>query len=282
MRTERKIFFCPTLLVTPLCAWSIWKIFAGNRQKVWVEIRLNEHSFIYAMIKKKQFVLSFSYVSAHWDKVSCCSLWDLKSSNQVNGSKAGSLPELHPGRCWVAPQQVRKLAFFPPLSKTNTASDWSIYSRDFTRVHLEELNAFVLFSLITLDIFQLTHRYRYQFVGEVMTDMWSIKEMIQCVTIGIPKGMKKISFYFYCFLRWLFDAKSKYSFWGMLNKKLFEIILRVGRVTSLQSWVAKNSCHGQTLINECSFSWLPSNFEGRWWDSNSQPLGYKSSALASL
>ena len=138
MRTERKIFFCPTLLVTPLCAWSIWKIFTGNRQKVWVEIRLNEHSFIYAMIKKKQFVLSFSYVSAHWDKVSCCSLWDLKSSNQVNGSKAGSLPELHPGRCWVAPQQVRKLAFFPPLSKTNTASDWSIYSRDFTRVHLEE------------------------------------------------------------------------------------------------------------------------------------------------
>ena len=37
------------------------------------------------------------------------------------------------------------------------------------------LNALVLFSLITTEIFQLTHRYRYQFVGEVMTDMKSIK-----------------------------------------------------------------------------------------------------------
>ena len=31
--------------------------------------------------------------------------------------------------------------------------------------------ALVLFALITSEIFQLTHRYRYQFVGEVMTDM---------------------------------------------------------------------------------------------------------------
>ena len=45
----------------------------------------------------------------------------------------------------------------------------------------------------------------------------------------------------------------------MQNKKLFEIILHVGRVTSLQSWV---QCHGQTLINECSISDYPSNFEG--------------------
>ena len=37
----------------------------------------------------------------------------------------------------------------------------------------------------------------------------------------------------------------------MQNKKPSEIILHVGRVTSLQSWVAKKSCHGQTLINEC-------------------------------
>ena len=37
----------------------------------------------------------------------------------------------------------------------------------------------------------------------------------------------------------------------MQNKKRFEIILHVGRLTSLQSWVAKKSCHGQTLINEC-------------------------------
>ena len=33
------------------------------------------------------------------------------------------------------------------------------------------LNALVLFSLITSEIFQLPHQYRYQFVGDVMTDM---------------------------------------------------------------------------------------------------------------
>ena len=48
--------------------------------------------------------------------------------------------------------------------------------------------------LITSEIVQLTHQYRYQFVGEVITDLWSIKEMIQCTTLGTPKGMKKILF----------------------------------------------------------------------------------------
>ena len=38
----------------------------------------------------------------------------------------------------------------------------------------------------------------------------------------------------------------------MQNKKQFEIILHVGRVTSLQSLVAKTSCHSKTLTNECS------------------------------
>ena len=33
------------------------------------------------------------------------------------------------------------------------------------------LNALVLFSLITSEIFQLTDRYKYQFVGEVMGDI---------------------------------------------------------------------------------------------------------------
>ena len=46
------------------------------------------------------------------------------------------------------------------------------------------------FSLITSEIFQLTNRYRYQLVGEVMMDMFSIKEIIQRVTLWIPKGMK--------------------------------------------------------------------------------------------
>ena len=48
----------------------------------------------------------------------------------------------------------------------------------------------------------------------------------------------------------------------MQNKNPIEIILHVGRVTSLQIWVAKKSCHGRTLINECSISDYPFNFEG--------------------
>ena len=64
----------------------------------------------------------------------------------------------------------------------------------------QQLNAFVVFSLITSEIIQLTHRYKYQFVGEGMTDyVWRIKEIIQHATHGIPKGMKKCNFYFYCF-----------------------------------------------------------------------------------
>ena len=51
------------------------------------------------------------------------------------------------------------------------------------------------------------------------------------------------------------------NFRGIQNKKPFEIILHVGRVTSLRSWVAKKSCHGQTLLNECSISDYHSNFE---------------------
>ena len=39
----------------------------------------------------------------------------------------------------------------------------------------------------------------------------------------------------------------------MENKRPFEIILNVGLVAILESWVAKNSCHGQTLINELLF-----------------------------
>ena len=48
----------------------------------------------------------------------------------------------------------------------------------------------------------------------------------------------------------------------MQNKKPFEIILHAGRVTSLESWVAKKLCHGQNFMNECSIFDYPSNFEG--------------------
>ena len=47
----------------------------------------------------------------------------------------------------------------------------------------------------------------------------------------------------------------------MQSKKLFEIILHVGRVTSLQSWMAKRSCDGQILTKEYSIFDYPSNFE---------------------
>ena len=48
----------------------------------------------------------------------------------------------------------------------------------------------------------------------------------------------------------------------MQSKKPFEIVLHVGRITSLQSWVAKKSCQGQTHTNECSISDYSYNFEG--------------------
>ena len=47
----------------------------------------------------------------------------------------------------------------------------------------------------------------------------------------------------------------------MQNKKPFEI-LHVGRITGLQSWEAKKSCHGQIVMNECSISDYFSNSEG--------------------
>ena len=55
----------------------------------------------------------------------------------------------------------------------------------------------------------------------------------------------------------------------MQNKKPFEIILHVGRVTSLQNWEAKKSCHCQTLIKECSIFDYPCNFEGIFLEKHS-------------
>ena len=48
-----------------------------------------------------------------------------------------------------------------------------------------------MFSLITSEIFQVTFLYRYQLIGEAVKDILSIKEMIQCANLGIPKRMKK-------------------------------------------------------------------------------------------
>ena len=86
--------------------------------------------------------------------------------------------------------------------------------------------------------------------------------MIQCATVGIPKEMKNavssISIAF-C-LDFLITNENILP--RNAKQKLLEIILHVGWVTSLQSWVAKISCHCKTLLNECSISDYPSNFEG--------------------
>ena len=70
------------------------------------------------------------------------------------------------------------------------------------------------------------------------------------------QGDEKYSFYFYCFLPWLLDQKWKYNFQGMQNKKPFEIILHAGRVTSLQSWVAKKIISRSNLHKWMFYFWL--------------------------
>ena len=75
------------------------------------------------------------------------------------------------------------------------------------------------FLLITSEIFQLTNKYRYQFVEEAMTDIFNTKEIIQRATLGTPKGMKKYNFYFYYFWRWYFDQRLKYNFRGTNKTK---------------------------------------------------------------
>ena len=60
--------------------------------------------------------------------------------------------------------QLRKLKTFPQYFLFPLKANLELKSS-------QKLNALVLFSLITSEIFQLTHRYRYQVVGEVMTDV---------------------------------------------------------------------------------------------------------------
>ena len=49
-------------------------------------------------------------------------------------------------------------------------------------------------SLITSEIFQLTNRYRYQFVGEAMTDILSTKNNQTCDPWA-SQGNEKCNFY---------------------------------------------------------------------------------------
>ena len=53
--------------------------------------------------------------------------------------------------------------------------------------------------------------------------------------------------------RWLPDQEVKsVKYFGLIvDIPLPGMNKQVGQVTSLQCWLAKKSCHGQTLINEC-------------------------------
>ena len=74
-------------------------------------------------------------------------------------------------------------------------------------------------------MFRVTNRYRYQFVGEVVSNILSTKEITYYVTLGIPDGKKKVQYMFLLLLALKFDQKSKYNFLGTLNRKSFEITL---------------------------------------------------------
>ena len=52
---------------------------------------------------------------------------------------------------------------------------------------------------IRFTTFQPTGRYRYQFVGDVMTGILRTKEIIKRATLGIHRWVKKCNFCFYCF-----------------------------------------------------------------------------------
>ena len=68
---------------------------------------------------------------------------------------------------------------------------------------------------------------------------------------------KKIKFLFLLLFSLTFLSEMKIKLPMNAKQKPFEIIFHVGRVTSLQSWVAKKSCLGQTLKNKCSFPDYP-------------------------
>ena len=86
--------------------------------------------------------------------------------------------------------------------------------------------------------------------------------MIQCATLRIPKGMTNAMSISIAFCLDFFIRNENITYEECKAKQPFEVILHVGRVTSLQGWMDKKSCHCQTLINESSIFDYPSNFEG--------------------
>ena len=87
-----------------------------------------------------------------------------------------------------------------------------------------------------------------------MTDIWSIQEIIQCATLGIPKRMKNAISISFAFSFDFFYQKWQYHFRGTKNKKPFKIILHIGWVTSHQSWVVNPIKEIMSRSN--SYKWL--------------------------
>ena len=82
------------------------------------------------------------------------------------------------------------------------------------------------------------------------------------LTLRFPREWKNAAFISIAFRLDFFYQKWKYHFWGMQNKKLFEIILSELQALKV-GWLTQSnkSCHGLTLINEFSSFDYPSNFE---------------------
>ena len=64
--------------------------------------------------------------------------------------------------------------------------------------------------------------------------------MVQYATLGIPKGMKNAISISIAFCPDILIRNENITSEECKTKKPFEIILHVGRVLSLRSWVAKN------------------------------------------
>ena len=69
-----------------------------------------------------------------------------------------------------------------------------------------------------------------------MTDMRSVKEIIQRATLGIPKGVKNAVYISTAFSIDISMRHENIISEEHKTKKPFEIILHVGRITSLRSW----------------------------------------------
>ena len=87
-----------------------------------------------------------------------------------------------------------------------------------TKVVPQYLNAHVLFLLISSEIFQLTHRYWYQFVGGSYDGYVKHKRNNPMCDPWDSQGNEKMQFLFLLLLALTFLSEMRTSFQGMPNK----------------------------------------------------------------